>query len=346
MKTPSRTQALVAAGLTGAAAANAWATASRAERESQQRRAAAESGRAVAVRGSDGGYRHVRVHGADALPTLILIHGWVETQELWHRQIEALSDDFRIITYDHRGHGLSDDARDRDYSLESLAADLALVIEATRVDGELPLLAGHSMGAMTIAAWAEANRGSVSEQIRGAAFISTGLEHLNTESAVVRQLPGPFGTVQGKIADAILASPGSIRTVPLPIARAVAAYVALAPYARDEDVELVVRMALDCSHRARAGCSVAMSRMKLLSKLDALDVPAIVVAGGKDLLTPVAHAERIDQNLPHSLGLRVSPTAGHTTPTESPELVNEALRDLAAMSGSGKLASRERELAA
>ncbi len=105
-------------------------------------------------------------------------------------------------------------------------------------------------------------------------------------------------------------------------------------------------MALDCRQQARTGCSLAMSRMKLLAELDALDVPAVGVAGELDRLTPVAHAERIDQGLPHSAGLYVSPTSGHTTPLECPELVNEALRDLADVSGSGKLASRERELAA
>jgi len=345
MRKPSRNEAFVAAGLAGAAGVNAWLTAHRADQASKARRAA-EAGTPLSVRGADGGYRHVRVHGSENLPTLVLVHGWVETSELWHRQVEALSDEFRIVTYDHRGHGLSDGAHDGDYSLEALAADLQLVIEAVGAEGDLPLVAGHSMGAMTIAAWADAHRGSVSERIRGAGFISTGLEDLNTESAVVRPLPGPFGTAQGKLADLILASPGSIRTVPLPLARAVAAYVALAPGARDEDIELVIRMALDCRHRARAGCAVAMSRMKVLSRLDAVDVPAIGVAGEKDLLTPVAHAERIDQNLPHSLGLYVSPTSGHSTPLECPELVNEALRDLAEMSGSGTLAARERELAA
>ena len=346
MRKPSRNASFLAAGLAGAAGINAWLTAGRADGSSKARRAASESGRPVSVRGADGGYRYVRVHGPDDLPTLVFVHGWVETSELWHEQVKALADEFRIVTYDHRGHGLSEAARAGDYSLEALAADLQLVLDSTRTQGELPLLAGHSMGAMTIAAWGDAHRGSVSERIRGAAFISTGLEDLNTESAVMRRLPGPFGTAQGKIADVILSSPGSIRTVPLPIARAVVAHVALAPHASGEDVELVTRMALDCRHRARAGCSVAMSRMKLLSKLDALDVPAIGVAGELDRLTPVAHAERIDQNLPHSLGLRVSPTSGHTTPIECPELVNNALRDLAKMSGGGALASRERELTA
>ncbi|HYH60976.1 MAG TPA: alpha/beta hydrolase [Solirubrobacterales bacterium] len=345
MRRPSRNEALVAAGLAGAAATNAWLTSRRADRASKERRAATDSGRAVSVKGADGSHRHVRVHGSEDKPTIVLVHGWVETSELWHRQVEALSDEFRIVTYDHRGHGLSEDARDHNYSLSALAADLQLVLEATKVEGDLPLVAGHSMGAMTLAAWGKAHRGSVSERIRGAAFISTGLEDLNSESAVVRQLPGAFGTAQGKLADAILSTPGSIRSVPPPIARAVVAYVALAPHARDEDIELVLRMALDCRQRARTGCSLAMSRMKLLAELDALDVPAVGVAGELDRLTPVAHAERIDQGLPHSVGLYVSPTSGHTTPLECPELVNEALRDLADVSGSGKLATRERELA-
>ena len=346
MRSPTRNEALIAAGLAGAAGVNAWLTSRRADRASKLRRAESEAGRPVHVRGADGGYRYVRVFGEDDKPTLVLVHGWVETSELWHRQVESLADDFRIVVYDHRGHGLSEDARDGEYTFDALAEDLQQVLDATLVEGELPLLVGHSLGAMTIAAWAHSKRGSVANHIRGAAFVSTGLEDLTTESAVVKQLPGPFATVQGKIADAILGAPGSIRTVPLPIARAVVAYVALAPNARREDIELVTRMALDCRHEARAECGIAMSRMKLLSELDAVDVPAVVVAGELDRLTPVSHAERIDQGLPHSVGLYVSPTAGHSTPLECPELVNEALRDLAEVSGSGKLAARERELRA
>lgn len=345
MRTPSRNQALVAAGVAGVAGVNGWLTARRADSASRIRRAESEAGRPIRVRGADGGYRYVRVHGEDGLPTLVLIHGWTETSELWHRQIRDLSEEFRIVVYDHRGHGLSEDARDGDYTLEALAADLQLVLETTATEGDLPIVAGHSMGAMTIAAWGQANRGHVRERIRAAAFISTGLEDLNTESAVVKPLPGPFGTAQGKIADALLATPGSIRSVPPPIARAAVAYLALGPGARQEDIELVMRMAMDCRQRARTGCAIAMSKMHLLGELDALDVPAVGVAGQLDRLTPVAHAERIDQGLPHSAGLYVSPTSGHTTPLECPDLVAEALRDLADVSGSGKLAARERELA-
>ncbi|CAN5120684.1 alpha/beta hydrolase [soil metagenome] len=327
MTRPSRTQALIAAGAAGAVGVAGALTARRTASASRERRARSDRGRPVSVRGADGGARHVRVHGPDAAPTLVLVHCWTGTQELWHRQVESLGEELRIVTYDHRGHGLSDDARDGDYSLGTLAADLQLVLEATIPSGERPVLAGHSMGAMTIAAWAEANRGAVRDSIRGAALMSTGLDQLTAESQLVRPLPGPFGTIQGRIADSILEIPASIQVIPLPVIRAAAGYAALGPHARDEDIELTARMALDTRARARAGCGHAMSRMSLIDKLDALDVPAIVVAGERDLMTPIAHAERIETALPRSLGIRVDPEAGHMTPLESPELVNDALRE-------------------
>ena len=166
--------------------------------------------------------------------------------------------------------------------------------------------------------------------MRGAAFVSTGLEQLTADHAVVKPLPGPFATVQGRIADAVLETPVSIRGVPVAALRQLVARVALGPDARFEDIDLTTRTALDCRTRARAGCGHAMAHMALLEKLDAVDVPTIVIAGGRDVMTPISHAERIETALPHSLGLRVDPRAGHMTPLESPELVNEALRELAA----------------
>ena len=293
--------------------------------------------------GATGGRLHARVHGPDDAPTLVLVHCWTGTQELWHKQVSALAGELRIVVYDHRGHGLSDPAPDGDYSLEALATDLDRVIAAGASPAAPPLLAGHSMGAMTIAAWADALPEDVSERAAGAALISTGLDSLTAETSLVRPLPGPFQTLEGRLADSVLASPLSIRGIPVVAVRAAAGYAALAPGARREDVELTARMALDCTTRARAGCGRAMTSMDLAHVVDELTIPAIVVAGGLDLMTPIAHAERIETALPHSLGLRVDPEAGHMTPLESPELVNDALRELA---GAVREGSAESKLAA
>jgi pimeloyl-ACP methyl ester carboxylesterase len=337
---PSRNQALLAAGFAGVAGTAGWLTARRTAEESAARRARGDSGRPLSVVGSSGGRIHARVHGPDDAPSLVLVHCWTGTQELWHKQVAALAGELRIVTYDHRGHGLSDPAPDRDYSLAALAADLDLVLDAGVPAGERPILAGHSMGAMTIAAWADAHAGDIADLAAGAALISTGLDSLTAETSLVRPLPGPFETVQGRIADSVLESPFSIQGVPVAIVKAAAAYAALAPGARDEDVELTTRMALDCRTRARAGCGRAMARMKLSHVVDELTIPTIVIAGERDLMTPIAHAERIETALPHSLGLRVDPNAGHMTPLESPELVNDALRELAAAVGEGSADSK------
>ena len=307
MSRPSRNQALVTAGIAGAAAGAGWLTARRTAAESRERRERADRGKALTITGADGGARHARVNGPEGAPTLVLVHCWTGTQELWHKQVQGLSDELRIVTYDHRGHGLSDDARDGDYSLEALAADLALVLDAAAFDGEPILLAGHSMGAMTIAAWAEANRGKVSDCVRGVALLSTGLDQLTSETHLIRPLPRPFATVQGRLADSVLETPVSIKGLPVPLVRAAAGYAALGPHARLDDVELTARMALDCRTRARAGCGRAMAKMALLEKLDALDAPTIVVTGQGDLMTPIAHAERIEVALPRSLGLQRRP---------------------------------------
>ncbi len=335
MSKPSRNQALVAAGITGATAGAAWLTSRRTAAQSRERRARSERGRPLALTGADGGNRHARVHGPEDAPTLVLVHCWTGTQEAWHKQVEGLDRELRLVTYDHRGHGLSDNAKDGDYSLDALAADLDRVIHAAASDGEPVLVAGHSLGAMTLVAWAESSRGAVTDRVRGAALLSTGLDQLTTSHALTRPLPGPFATIEGRIADSFLESPVSIRGLPVPIVRAAAAFAALGPGARAEDIDLTARMTLDCHTRARAGCGHAMARMALLEKLDALDTPTIVIAGERDLMTPISHAERIETALPHSLGLRVDPEAGHMTPLESPELVNDALREVAAATVAG-----------
>lgn len=343
MAPPSRNQALLAATAAAALGGAGWLTARRTGRQSAVRRAAADRGTPLAVTSASGGRLHARLHGPDGASTLVLVHCWTGTEELWHKQVTALSNELRIVTYDHRGHGLSDPAPDGDYSLEALAADLDRVIEAGVPEGERPLLVGHSMGAMTIAAWADSHAGDVAARARGAALLSTGLDELTARTAVTLPLPGPFETVQGRLADIVLGAPFSLQGTPPALARVGVELIALGPRARTEDIELTTRMALDCRTRARAGCGRAMARMSLLHAVDDLTVPTIVVAGGRDLMTPIAHAERIETALPRSLGLRVDPEAGHMTPLESPDLVNDALRELAAAVTEG---SPESKLAA
>lgn len=65
---------------------------------------------------------------------------------VWNSQIEFFSKKYTVITYDQRGHGISDKPK-ADYSIETLSNDLYCLIEELNL--EKVILVGHSMGGMT-----------------------------------------------------------------------------------------------------------------------------------------------------------------------------------------------------
>jgi len=100
------------------------------------------------VRGGDGLRLHACEWGDRRRPSILLIHGWSQSQLCWRRQIVgSLIDRFHIVTFDIRGHGMSEKPLDRDrYSDPRLwADDLAAIIE--RTGAERPVLVAWSYGA-------------------------------------------------------------------------------------------------------------------------------------------------------------------------------------------------------
>jgi N-formylmaleamate deformylase len=93
----------------------------------------------------------IRIHyyrtGRD-LPPLVLSHGVTDSGMCWPRLAAALRDEYEIVAYDARGHGLSE-APERGYSADDRAADLAALARTLHLDK--PRLLGHSMGGETTA---------------------------------------------------------------------------------------------------------------------------------------------------------------------------------------------------
>ena len=88
-------------------------------------------------------------------PPIVLAHGLTATRRYVVHGSNALPRrGYRLISYDARGHGESDPPDDGSgYVYPQLAADLTAVIDERAGDGSF-ILAGHSMGAHTIAALA------------------------------------------------------------------------------------------------------------------------------------------------------------------------------------------------
>lgn len=87
-------------------------------------------------------------------PTILLLHGLTATRDVVvHGSNYLPRKGYRVVAYDARGHGRSDAAPAGSYGYVNLADDAAAVVDA-RAGRRRPVLAGHSMGAHTIAALA------------------------------------------------------------------------------------------------------------------------------------------------------------------------------------------------
>jgi pimeloyl-ACP methyl ester carboxylesterase len=80
-------------------------------------------------------------------PDVVLVHGITGNLAVWHLHIvPALSDRFRLLTYDLRGHGYSE-TPPSGYSPDDMATDLLELLDALEI--ERPVVIGHSYGADT-----------------------------------------------------------------------------------------------------------------------------------------------------------------------------------------------------
>jgi pimeloyl-ACP methyl ester carboxylesterase len=80
-------------------------------------------------------------------PTVLLLHGGGQTRHSWRRSAAAIAEEgFHVVWLDARGHGDSEWAPDRDYSLRTLVADVEAVIAQLAAP---VILVGASLGGLT-----------------------------------------------------------------------------------------------------------------------------------------------------------------------------------------------------
>ncbi|SFO00747.1 Pimeloyl-ACP methyl ester carboxylesterase [Geodermatophilus obscurus] len=274
-------------------------------------------GRVRTVTTEDGLELHVEEFGAEQpVATVVLAHGYVQSSRLWAGQVRdllAARPDLRVVTYDHRGHGRSGPTtRDR-ATIEVLGRDMARVVEEVAPAGPV-VVAGHSMGGMTLMALAEQRPDLLGERVVGVAFVGTSSGGLD---AVTYGLPRPVARVVEKL-------------LPVLNERAVRAERAGRPRVVGPlDMKLIFSGTADAAdvaaamdvHRACSAETVAaflptFSDHDRARALEALaEVPALVAVGDADRLCPVEHSRAIADALPMA-ELAVYPGVGHMVQLE------------------------------
>lgn len=80
-------------------------------------------------------------------PALVFVHGWCCDERYWSYQVPYFASQYRVVTIDLAGHGLSGIDR-RNWTIEAFGGDVVAVVE--KLDLERVILIGHSMGGSVI----------------------------------------------------------------------------------------------------------------------------------------------------------------------------------------------------
>lgn len=288
-------------------------------------------GRAVTVGSKDGIRLHAEVFGPEDGYPIVLAHGITCALQVWAHQISDLARDYRVIAFDHRGHGRSAvPTHRRGYSLDHLAGDLDAVLEATLAPQERAILAGHSMGGIAITSWAERYADRVTEKADGVALINTTTGDLLRHVRLL-PVPPPLSNARVLAAGTLLKTFGAVPLMGA-IDRPNRRFVSMMAVGRDADpaiAEFVYELFVSTSAAGRGGW--ARTLVDHLGPrhigLSNLAVPTLVIGSENDRLLPMVSSRRIARDVPN-LAQFVELSGGHCAILERPYEVNNHLRRL------------------
>lgn len=239
---------------------------------------------------------------ADA-PVVLLSNSLGTRLEMWHPQMQALAERYRVLRYDSRGHGRSD-APDSPYTIDMLADDALGLLDA--LDIERAHFCGLSKGGMV---------GQVLGAKHGDRLISLALcstacylppRELWDERIRVANEQGMIaladGVVERWFTEAFRREPSIA-------------------------VDRVRQMIIDTPAHGYAACCAAIRDMDLREVITGISVPTLVIVGADDPATPPDKAEEIQRRI-SGARLEVVPNAAHLLNIEQDVVFDAALMSL------------------
>jgi pimeloyl-ACP methyl ester carboxylesterase len=238
-------------------------------------------------------------------PTLVLLHAFPLNLRMWNAQIAALADSCHVLALDLPGFGASQ-TTDGDFTLDDLADDVHALLQ--RLGHDRIVLGGCSMGGYIALAYARRYR----RHLRGLVLVDTRATADSEEGRQKRLTQAAEVEMRG--------------TKSLSKAFPPSALAPSTTKAHPEMIDLLRTWIAEADPMAVAGAQRAMAARPDSSDLLAtLDIPTLVIVGEQDALTPPAEADKMAAALPQAQLVRIS-GAGHLSPLEQPEAVNQAIK--------------------
>ena len=257
-------------------------------------------------------------------------HGYCQRKDTWclqsHHFRRAFGDEARLLFWDQRGHGDSGDPESEACTIAHTAADLAAIIRE-RVPAGRIFLVGHSMGGMTVMAFA-ARYPELMERVSGVALLSTASRGLN-KGGIPQMMLGPIGNALTRTAKSLPELANQLRV----LARAGGVPLIRGGSFGDQRVanglvKLNERMINDTSSTTIVNFFGALQLHDESDGVAALEgVPGIVLSGDRDRMIPYGRAVDIIEEWPDARLIRAA-GAGHMVQLEQPKLVNESIETL------------------
>ena len=242
------------------------------------------------------------VHGPADAPVLVLGSSVGTDRTLWDAALPRLADRFRVVRYDHRGHGASP-VPPGPYDLAGLAGDVVRLLDALGV--ERAHVAGVSLGGMVSMQLAA----TAPERVDRLGLVCTSA-HVPPASTWLERAATARTAGMGALVDAVFArwfTPAAVGSAEERRLRGV--FLAQQP-------------------EGYAGCCEAIGAMDLRPLLGRITARTLVVAAAEDPGTPLPHAEAIAAGITAGGGqaeVALVPAAAHLAAVERPAEVADLL---------------------
>jgi 3-oxoadipate enol-lactonase len=238
--------------------------------------------------------------GRDRAPVVVLSNSLGSTPAMWDPQVPALAERFRVVRYDHRGHGASP-VPPAPYELGDLGADVIALLD--RLGFERVHWCGLSLGGM-VGMWMAINAPDrIDRLVLCCTSAKLGPAEMWADRAATVRAQGVDAVADAGIERWL--SPGFIEREPQTAAR-IRAMLAATP---DEGY---------------AACCGVIERMDQVSQLGSIRAPTLVIAGEDDPATPPEHGELIASAIPGAR-LEIVPGARHLATIEQPEAMTSLI---------------------
>jgi pimeloyl-ACP methyl ester carboxylesterase len=241
---------------------------------------------------------------------LLFAHGFPLDHSMWSGQLDGLADKCRVIAPDLRGFGASDVVPGV-ATMQQMADDLAGVLDALAIR-EPVVFCGLSMGGYVAWQFALRHRSRLSKLI------------LCDTRAIADTAEAAAGRL--KTAERVLKEgPGVVAEGMLP--------KLFAPNTAKDQPQIVETTRQVMMRTKPEGIAAALhglaQRPDVTEQLPKMDVPALVICGEHDAISPAAEMEQFAGRMPQAKFVKIA-GAGHMAPLEAPAAVNAAIKDFLA----------------